>query len=107
MPDTIISNDMYRDLYLEMLKKAEKETDMALVAMLRKRLDALRPEPVRTASGTLLYPFPKCDKGDNMVLSPTLFWKSGQFWQDLVQFMAVLATLMAWIIFFCYLLSAV
>ena len=96
-------NDDHRDLYLEILKKAEKEADRALAQMIAKRLKATLPDPRATRDGCQVFSFP-------MMVAPCsadgdLFWKNGQFWQDLVQFMVLLAAGSSWFIFFISLLS--
>jgi hypothetical protein len=99
------SNDLHRDIYLEMLKKAEKETDAALVAILRERIKSIRPQPVTTHEGCRLYQFPRCGESGDVALSQSYFRQEDRFWQDLAQFIVILSVFIAWFVFFCHLLA--
>ena len=99
-------NDDHRDLYLEILKKAEREADRALVQLIAKKLKATLPGPEATGDGCQVFSFPiMAATPGNTSVNHDLFWKNGQFWQDLVQFMAILATGSSWFIFFLSLLT--
>ena len=95
----------HRDLYLEILKKAEKEADRALMKIIADRLKENRPEPCLTKDGCQVFAFPETGLPPNAPDQDHLFWKSGQFWQDLVQFMALLSAGVSWFILFCNLIT--
>lgn len=99
------SNDLHRDIYLEMLKKAEKETDAALVAMLRDRIRSMKPQPVVTDDGCRLYQFPRCGESADIALNRSFLHRQDRLWQDLAQFIVILSVFIAWFLFFCHLLS--
>ena len=98
--------DDHRDLYLEILKKAEIEADRALIQIISKKLKATLPHPKSTQDGCQVFSFP-------LISAPTingeagddLFWKNRQFWQELVQFIVILGTGVSWFIFFCHLVA--
>lgn len=95
----------HRDLYLELLKKAEKEADKALIQLIAKRLKETHPKPSVTKDGCQVFAFPAAPNTSCGADPDHLFWKSSQFWQDLVQFMAVLGVGIGWFIFFCDLIT--
>ena len=95
----------HRDIYLEILKKAEKEADRALIKIIAKRLKESEPAPSVTEDGCQIYAFPAPPFAPGTITSDELFWKSSQFWQDLIQFMAVLGVGISWFIFFCSLIT--
>ena len=94
--------DDHRDLYLEILKKAEKEADRALIQMITKKLQNALPHPKATQDGCKVFSFPVfTGRTINSETTEECFWKNGQFWQDLVQFMGFLAAGTSWLILFC------
>ena len=95
----------HRDIYLEILKKAEKEADKALVRLILERLKASDSTPSVTKDGCQIFAFPATPFSPSGTTSDKLFWKSSQFWQDLVQFMAILGVGISWFIFFCRLIT--
>ena len=103
MPPANYPCDEHRDLYLELLKRAEKEADKALVQIIAKKLQ-FHDAPARiTEDGCQVFAFPAVPAA----LGPendARFWKSGQFWQDLLQFMAFLSVGIGWFIFSCHLI---
>lgn len=95
----------HRDMYLEILKKAEKEADTALIKIIADRLKEYDPKPSVTKDGCRVFSFPaaatlSCGTDPNQ-----LFWKNSQFWQDLVQFLAFLSVSISWFVFFCNLIN--
>lgn len=95
----------HRDIYLEILKKAEKEADKALVKLMVERLKACDPAASVTKDGCQIFSFPVTPFPPGGTDPDKLFWKNSQFWQDLIQFMAVLGVGISWFIFFCSLIS--
>lgn len=95
----------HRDIYLEILKKAENEADKALVKLIVERLKESDPEPCVTKDGCQVFAFPAASFSPGGTISDQLFWKSSQFWQDLIQFMAILGVGISWFIFFCSLIT--
>jgi len=96
----------HRDLYLEILKKAEMEADKALVQLIMKRLGETGHSPSSvTKDGCRVFAFPEASPSSIGANQDNLFWKNSQFWQDLVQFMAVLSVSISWFIFFCNLIT--
>lgn len=95
----------HRDIYLEILKKAEKEADKALVKLIVERLKESDSTPSVTKDGCQIFAFPAAPFSPCGTLPDKLFWKSSQFWQDLVQFMAILGVSISWFIFFCSLFT--
>ena len=99
-------NYNHRDLYLEILKKAEKEADRALVQMIARKLKATLPDPQATRDGCQVFSFPVIAATPcNANADGDIFWKNSQFWQDLVQFMVLLVAGSSWFIFFLNLLT--
>lgn len=95
----------HRDIYLEILKKAEKEADKALVKLIIERLRESDSAPSVTKDGCQIFAFPAAPFSSCGAISDQLFWKSSQFWQDLIQFMAILGVGISWFIFFCNLIT--
>ncbi len=96
--------DAHRDLYLELLKKAEKEADRALVQIIVKKLHLTDTQPEITKDGCQVFAFPGIPVSATGPDADPSFWKSGQFWQDLLQFMAFLSVGIGWFIFSCRLI---
>jgi hypothetical protein len=94
-----------RDLYLELLKKAEKEADRALVQMIRAKLQAAPPLTETTGDGCQILAFPGASVAAPGPAPEHLFWKSSAFWHVLVQFIAFLSFGIGWFIFFCSLVT--
>ena len=101
-----IEYDATSDLYQQMLFEAQKLEDKRLAKMIARRMTASRrtKETPGAEFGNIIF-FP---------LAPTLclqaepeipFYKKGQFWQDLLQFMFVLALGQVWFVFFMSLLG--
>lgn len=97
--------DDHRDLYLEILKKAEKEADKALIQLIANRLKENAPRPAVTKDGCQVFSFPTTPTTSCGADPDALFWKNSQFWQDLVQFIALLSVGISWFIFFCNLIT--
>jgi hypothetical protein len=95
----------HRDIYLEILKKAEKEADKALIKLIVERLKESDGTPAITKDGCQIFAFPATPFNPGGTIPDELFWKSRQFWQDLVQFMAILGVGIGWFIFFCSLMT--
>lgn len=100
------SYQVHRDLYLEILKKAEKEADKALVQLIAEKMKKTTPQPSVTKDGCQVFEFPSAVQMTAEQESECLFYKDGQFWQDLSQFMAVLTVCLGFFIFFCNLITA-
>ncbi len=94
-----------RDLYLEILKKAEKEADKALVQLIAEKMKKVTPQPSLTQDGCKIFEFPATVQLASESDSDGLFYKDGQFWQDLSQFMAVLTVGLSFFVFFCNLVT--
>ena len=98
--------DATNDLYQQMLFEAQMLEDKRLAKMIARRMTAKR-RVAETADG----------ESSNIILFPlspalcmptepeTPFYKKGQFWQDLLQFMFVLALGQVWFVFFMTLLG--
>ena len=106
MDNRRIEYDVTNDLYQQMLFEAQKLEDKRLAKMIAGRMTASRhlTKPPEEDSGNIII-FP---------LAPSLclptepenpFYKQGQFWQDLLQFMFVLSFGGTWFIFFVHLLA--
>ena len=106
MPQANYPCDEHRDLYLELLKKAEKEADRALVQIIVKKLHLTESHPKVTEDGCQVFAFPGVPVAAAGTDAEHLFWKSNQFWQDLLQFMAFLSVGIGWFIFSCRLICA-
>lgn len=104
MPSSNCPCEEHRDLYLELLKKAEKEADKALVQIILKKLHLTDAPPKVTKDGCQVFAFPGVPAGAASSRGDNLFWKSDQFWQDLLQFMAFLSVGIGWFIFSCRLI---
>jgi len=93
--------DANRDLYLEILKKAEKEADQALIQMIARKLKNSLQHPDSTQDGCRIFAFPAFRSptagAEN---SESLFWKDGQFWQSIVQLIAFLGLAVCYFYFF-------
>ena len=103
MPSAYFPCDEHRDLYLALLKKAEKEADKKLVRIILKKLQISAPQPEMTKDGCMVFAFPTGPASAG-VDADRLFWKNSQFWQDLLQFMAFLTVGIGFFIFFCSLI---
>lgn len=98
--------DATTDLYQQMLFEAQKLEDKRLAKMIARRMTARRRE-TEAADGEfgniILFPLAP------VLCTPTEpevpFYKKGQFWQDLLQFMFVLVLGQVWFVFFMTLLG--
>jgi hypothetical protein len=99
MPSSNYPCDEHRDLYLELLKKAEKEADKALAQIIMRKLYLEDAPPEVTKDGCQVFAFPGIPAAAACPTADHLFWKSDQFWQDLLQFMAFLSAGIGWFIF--------
>ncbi len=104
MPTVNYPCDTHRDLYLELLKKAEKEADRTLVQIILKKIQLAAPQPEVTHDGCRIFPFPASPVASVGPDADDLFWKNGQFWQDFLQFMAFFSVGLGWFIFSCSLI---
>jgi hypothetical protein len=104
MPTANYPCDEHRDLYLELLKKAEKEADRTLVQIILKKIQGPAPQPEMTQDGCMVFAFPALPAAACGPEADALFWKKRQFWQDLLQFMAFLTVGISFFIFFCSLI---
>jgi hypothetical protein len=96
------------DLYMEMLKGAQKEADRELAALLRHRIKSMSTPPSTTDDGCQIFPFPplavQCQEM-TAVVDEGCFWKTQVFWTDLIQFLAFFGFSVAAFLNFIYMLA--
>jgi hypothetical protein len=90
------------DLYLEILKKAQKESDHKLVQIIVEKLGrTCRSFPRRTIDGCQIFSFPDLNAPCATAESDTLHWKSTRFWRILFLMMVTYGFFTTWFLFFC------
>ena len=101
-----IDYDTNNDLYQQMLFEAQKLEDKRLAKMIARRMTARRhaTETPDGESGNIIF-FPLaptlCLPLECLPSEPEIpFYKKGQFWQDLLQFMFVRSLGQGWCVFF-------
>ncbi len=94
------SNQNHQNLYLEILKKAQKESDHHLVQLIIDKLGSQRPLPRRTIDGCQVYSLPQKITPRTALESEAIDWKNSRVWRDLFMVMSSFGFIMTWFLFF-------
>ena len=106
MDNRRIEYDETNDLYRQMLWEAQRLEDKRLAKMITRRMTSRRHSIMASnADSKNVILFPMAPALCLPAEPEHVFWKQGQFWQDLVQFMFVLVFGEAWFLFFMHLLA--
>lgn len=102
MPQSDHTHKHQTDLYLEILKKAQKESDHKLVQIIVEKLGhATRSLPRRTMDGCQVFTFPELHAPGAAAKSDALDWKSTRVWRDMCLILVSFGFFTTWFLFFC------
>ena len=90
-----------RDLYLEILKKAQMESDQALVRIIRQKMRGVLGHSSRTADGCEIFAFPTSIAKVAHAEFDSTDWKNPRLWRNIFLMLASFGFATSWFIFFC------
>ena len=89
------------DLYLDILKRAQKESDHALVQLIAKKIYKTMHPPTQTNDGCQVFSFPDLRTSAIVAESDAIDWRNGRVWRILFSIMVSFGFFTSWFLLFC------